>query len=260
MASIAIETRKFGDLPELENGAPSDALTLVHDGDGVKTVKVGKFALPGCSGTDNGKFLQVIDGSWGVSEEPLPIEQGGTGGTTAASARKALGLGNTSGALPIANGGTGATTAASARNALGLGNTTGALPIANGGTGATTAAGAVSNLMTTTTKTYTLNSTYFNKTSQDIQVVACGKLRIATMLGVIKANAPTWSTIHVSNTVLAASERPPVNIQGAMILTDSTHELQVCMTTEGYINAMVTGNDSTLGYDQNFYGNVVWTV
>ena len=48
--------------------------------------------------------------------------------------------------LAIANGGTGATTAALARNALGLGNTTGALPIANGGTGATSAASARANL------------------------------------------------------------------------------------------------------------------
>lgn len=39
------------------------------------------------------------------------------------------------GTLGIANGGTGQTTAAGVRNALGLGNTTGALPIANGGTG-----------------------------------------------------------------------------------------------------------------------------
>ncbi len=48
--------------------------------------------------------------------------------------------------VAIAQGGTGATTAAGARNALGLGNTTGALPVANGGTGATTAAGARTNL------------------------------------------------------------------------------------------------------------------
>lgn len=41
------------------------------------------------------------------------------------------------GVLNIANGGTGQTTAALARNALGLGNTTGALPVANGGTGQT---------------------------------------------------------------------------------------------------------------------------
>ncbi|MEO2475706.1 hypothetical protein ABG947_00465 [Eggerthella lenta] len=44
----------------------------------------------------------------------------------------------TGGALPISLGGTGATSAAGARNALGLGNTAGALPVANGGTGVTT--------------------------------------------------------------------------------------------------------------------------
>ena len=49
----------------------------------------------------------------------------------------------TSGTLPIARGGTGQTTAAGVRNALGLGNTTGALPVANGGTGATNVAAAV---------------------------------------------------------------------------------------------------------------------
>lgn len=48
--------------------------------------------------------------------------------------------------VPISKGGTGATSAAGARNALGLGNTTGAVPVANGGTGATTAAGARTNL------------------------------------------------------------------------------------------------------------------
>lgn len=53
----------------------------------------------------------------------------------------------TSGTLPINRGGTGQTTAAGIRNALGLGNTTGALPIANGGTGATTRADAIKNLL-----------------------------------------------------------------------------------------------------------------
>lgn len=48
----------------------------------------------------------------------LPIGNGGTGATTAAGARKNLGLGNTTGALPIANGGTGSTSAAAAREAL----------------------------------------------------------------------------------------------------------------------------------------------
>ena len=49
----------------------------------------------------------------------VPVSLGGTGQTTAAAARNALGLGNTTGALPIANGGTGATTAALARASLG---------------------------------------------------------------------------------------------------------------------------------------------
>ncbi len=48
--------------------------------------------------------------------------------------------------VSIANGGTGQTTVAGARNALGLGNTNGPLPIANGGTGGNTVAGAAANL------------------------------------------------------------------------------------------------------------------
>ena len=48
--------------------------------------------------------------------------------------------------VPITKGGTGASTAAGARNALGLGNTTGAVPVANGGTGATSASAARTNL------------------------------------------------------------------------------------------------------------------
>lgn len=50
----------------------------------------------------------------------VPVNKGGTGATTVAGARNALGLGNTTGALPIANGGTGATNAATARSNLGI--------------------------------------------------------------------------------------------------------------------------------------------
>ena len=84
---------------------------------------------------------EALDGKVGKADV-IDIAHGGTGATTAALARNALGLGNTTGALPIANGGTGATTVAAARNALGLGNTSSYLPIANGGTGANTAAAA----------------------------------------------------------------------------------------------------------------------
>lgn len=99
--------------------------------------------------TDGWYYYDTLSSAWvlggifgNVVTYPLSIANGGTGASTVASARNALGLGNTSGALPIANGGTGATTVAAARNALGLGNTSGALPIANGGTGKTTAATA----------------------------------------------------------------------------------------------------------------------
>ena len=56
----------------------------------------------------------------GGSNPTITIAQGGTGATTAAAARNALGLGNTTGALPIANGGTGSTTVANALKALGI--------------------------------------------------------------------------------------------------------------------------------------------
>ena len=96
----------------------------------------------------------------------VPISQGGTGATTVAAARNALGLGNTTGALPIANGGTGNTTgqapsatklltartiqvnlgSASAASFDGTANiapgVTGTLSISKGGTGATSAAAA----------------------------------------------------------------------------------------------------------------------
>lgn len=52
--------------------------------------------------------------------DPVTIAHGGTGATSVAAARNALGLGNTSGALPVANGGTGATSAADARTNLGV--------------------------------------------------------------------------------------------------------------------------------------------
>ena len=98
----------------------------------------------------------------------LSIANGGTGATTVAGARNALGLGNTSGAVPVANGGTGKTThtsnsvltgngksplkhVASANGALYATSANGAptfgtLPIAQGGTGATTAEAACGNL------------------------------------------------------------------------------------------------------------------
>lgn len=51
--------------------------------------------------------------------------------------------------VPPASGGTGQTTLAGARNAMGLGNTTGPLPVANGGTSRNTVSGYCSLLFPT---------------------------------------------------------------------------------------------------------------
>lgn len=133
-------------------------------------IENGKYVNPGwVNGTSpamNATEMNAISNTLAC----VPIANGGTGATTVAAARNALGLGNTSGALPVANGGTGATSAASARSNLGItpanigalstsggtvnGNVTingrlnatafdsdMILPVANGGTGQTTAAG-----------------------------------------------------------------------------------------------------------------------
>ena len=64
--------------------------------------------------------------------------------------------------LPITGGGTGQTTAAGIRNALGLGNTTNALPVANGGTGANTVAAAVQALFGSSAVGSSTKSIYYD--------------------------------------------------------------------------------------------------
>lgn len=102
--------------------------------------------------------------------ELVPVANGGTGVTSLASLKTALGIDT----VAIANGGTGATTAAGARSNLGLGNTTGALPIANGGTGKTTASDALTALggvpkTNVTSKGSATRPVYFNASGVAVQ-------------------------------------------------------------------------------------------
>lgn len=102
---------------------------------------------------DDGYFIiqersSTSSDSW--EPNPISIEAGGTGASTASEALVNLGLGPTAtlNVIPVANGGTGATNAAGARYNLGLGSvsTLDNVPIASGGTGAGDAAGALGNL------------------------------------------------------------------------------------------------------------------
>ena len=89
-----------------------------------------------------------FDGSADASIDIALEDSGAAAGTYRSISVNAKGI-VTAGSNPtltISEGGTGQTTGAGVRNALGLGNTTGALPVTNGGTGAATASGALTNL------------------------------------------------------------------------------------------------------------------
>lgn len=123
-----------------------------------------------CTQTDIASAMETLLKIDPDNDGIIAIENGGTGATSASTARSNLELGSlatendvdltseVTGALPVANGGTGATDASTARTNLGLGGlstedtvdltseVTNALPLANGGTGATTASVARTNL------------------------------------------------------------------------------------------------------------------
>ena len=132
-------------------GAQVNSVTGVK-GNAETTYRTGQVNLTAANigaaaASHNHAASAITSGTLSIDRLPtVTVAKGGTGATTVAGARNALGLGNTSGAVPVANGGTGATTVAGARNALGLGNTSGAVPVANGGTGATSASAARTNL------------------------------------------------------------------------------------------------------------------
>ena len=192
-----------------------------------------------------------INPAWGIYhgdtrlDGTVAINRGGTGATTAAGARNALGLGNTTGALPIANGGTGATSAAAARNALGLGNTTGALPIANGGTGATSAAAARNALSITPANIGAAAASHGHSASEITSgTLAKGRLPFKFAYGSVTLSGVSWATVDFSSagfTSTPAIVCTPAN--GASAINGS------------YDLSLKTANESSTGFEVCFCGN-----
>ena len=98
--------------------------------------------------------------------------------------------------LPIEHGGTGKTTAAAARNALGLGNTTGALPVANGGTGVTSIANIITALFGTSALGSSSKPVYYNGSN----FVACAaSVGAANNGGIVAASLNTNGYVKFAN-------------------------------------------------------------
>ncbi len=147
-----------------------------------------------------------INPAWGVYhgntrlDGTVAINRGGTGATTVAGARQALGLGNTAGAVPIANGGTGASSVAGARQNLGLGNTAGAVPIANGGTGAANATQARANLGITPANIGAAPASHNHSASNISGALSMAQLPFKVAYGSTTVYGVSWSSVNFSGT------------------------------------------------------------
>lgn len=157
------------------------------------TISGGSWTVPA---PDNDCYLAVVRDDGTITKgghkccnvltntDTIPVSRGGTGATTVAAARNALGLGNTSGAVPIANGGTGKTTAADARTALGITPANiGAAPTSHDHGAATTSA---AGFMSASDKS-NLN-TVVGRVNQSLTTTSSPTFASVTATGTITAN------------------------------------------------------------------------
>lgn len=227
----------------------TDAFSTVEKIVNLGTAAYTVFFRQGGNGVAFGKVSErenalEINSDWGLYHGDVnlagtvPVSRGGTGATTVAAARNALGLGNTNGALPVANGGTGATTAAAARNALGLGNTSGAVPVANGGTGAADAATARTNLGITLANLGAAASSHnhsgANITSGTVPA-ACLPFKVqygSTTITGVSWQSVSFGTAFSSKPIIVVSYAGNAATSGIAVLktqSESTTGFQVCM-------------------------------
>lgn len=179
---------------------------------------------------DGNTVIQMPITRAGNIEDVMSIEQGGTGATTVAAARNALGLGNTSGAVPVANGGTGATTAATARTNLGLSTALTAASISGKVITLTKADGTTQTLTTQDT-----NTTYSAMSAAEAKAGTATTARTITAAVLSKfAKVPDYST------------KTQWNFAG------TTYTAPADGWVLGVLNADGSGTDSTIyvnGYD-----------
>lgn len=157
--------------------------------------------------------------------------------------------------LPIANGGTGQTTAAGVRNALGLGNTTGAVPIANGGTGQTTAANALKAFVGSSALGSSSKPIYYTGSA----FAACSaSVGAANNGGIIAASLATNGYVKFANgLILQWGAYSGTGKNGYTVsLPISYHNNHYCCVVTGYKTSMdndpaVVGNLSLSSF--NYY-------
>jgi len=202
------------------NAAAAIAGTKINPNFGTQNIST-LAVVTAAAFSGNGSGLTNLNAS-SVSSGTLPLANGGTGATTAPSARTNLGLGalailNTVTSAEITDGtissgdildGTIANVDIANVDASKI--TTGSIAIANGGTGATTAAGARTNLglgalatLGAVTTTEITDGTIANADINASAAIAVTKLATGTNGQVLTVNAgvPSWQTPGVGGTV-----------------------------------------------------------
>lgn len=155
---------------------------------------------------------------------------------------------DSSSVVPIANGGTGATSAAAARAALGLGAlaTLGSpLPVANGGTGATSASAARENLQLQLSALYNSSPWFVYTNGRFVWVLVSGA----------KTGSGSWDSVICPYT-LASSYRPARDIVVPCVTENGASWTGVIVVnTNGQIQVF---NYGASGSDDSRYGVVVF--
>ena len=277
LGSINAASITSGTLAVARGGTGQTALSNVTVGKASKletarTVAL-KGAVTGSTTFDGSANVTIATSALDVSTATagtLAVARGGTGQTTLALARNAMGLGNTTGALPVANGGTGltaspsmltnlaSTTAASIMSASPRPGVTGTLGVANGGTGQTslanvTVGGATAATKWATARTVELTGAVTGSATLDgsnnLSIHTTRNYATYTKMDSWDASAKDFNTITTAGWYYTAgssnigqfNHRPASLSSGDFFLfvarpsTGYTSYIQIMLTLSGYV-------------------------